>query len=127
MDATAADLATLQGHWQQVYLEADGVTNPPDAHSAPGGQLIIRGHNFSVHGANGEVLLHGAFELDATTNPKSITWIDAIGEDTGKRLPASYELTPDRFIFIAADEGAPRPLIFRTAPGQTLRAFRRPA
>ncbi|WP_217638751.1 hypothetical protein [Frateuria terrea] len=39
-------------------------------------------------------------------SPGAITWIDAIGPDAGKRLPASYRLEGDRFVFIAADEGA---------------------
>lgn len=70
-------------------------------------------------------MLEGVFELDASTSPKSITWIDAIGADAGKRLPASYRLELNSFIFIAADEGAPRPTVFRTRPGLTMRGFTR--
>lgn len=61
--------------------------------------------------------------LDASATPKAITWTDAIGADAGKQLPASYRLQGDRFEFIAADEGAPRPIRFRTGPGQTIRSF----
>ncbi|MFP3374189.1 TIGR03067 domain-containing protein, partial [Pseudomonas sp. SIMBA_068] len=71
----------------------------------------------------GEILLAGRFELDASTTPKSITWTDAIGEDAGKQLPASYRLDGDDFVFIAAHEGMPRPTVFSTGPGQTMRTF----
>ena len=65
------------------------------------------------------------FFLDSGTVPKSITWIDSMGDDAGKHLPASYRLDGDEFAFIAADEGMPRPTIFSTGPGQTMRTFLR--
>jgi len=68
-------------------------------------------------------LLEGSFFLDSTTRPKSITWVDAIGDDAGKHLPASYRLEGNTFVFIAADEGMPRPLSFKTSAGQTMRSF----
>lgn len=113
----------LQGTWEQVSFEEDGVLNPPDAHGAPGAKTSIIGNRFLVTTAEGEVLLEGTFELDAGTEPRSITWIDAIGPDAGKRLPASYILDDARFVFIAADEGAARPTEFRTTPGLTMRSF----
>ena len=119
------DLAALQGCWEQVYLEVDGVPNPPDDYTAPDTFLVIKGNSFSVRRNSGEVMLEGVFELDASTSPKSITWVDSTGPDAGKRLPASYQLERDRFTFIAADEGAPRPTIFRTGPGLTMRALAR--
>ncbi len=125
MDPSAADLAALQGRWEQVDLEVDGTPNPPDEYTAPGTLVTINGNNFTVRRADGEILLQGTFELDASTSPKSITWIDSVGPDTGKRLPASYELDRDNFTFIAADEGAPRPLLFRTTAGLTMRTFKR--
>ena len=122
-DLSTADLAMLHGTWEQVSMEEDGVFNPPDTHGAPGAKMTIIGNSFSVTLENGHVLLTGIFELDASTEPKSITWIDSIGPDAGKRLPASYILDGDRFVFIAADEGAPRPTEFRTMPGLTMRSF----
>ncbi len=124
-ELSSADLAELQGHWEQVYLEVDGVPNPPDENTASDALTVISGQTFSVRRPTGEVLLEGAFELNVTTSPKSITWVDSIGLDAGKRLPASYKLEGDCFTFIAADEGAPRPVFFRTEPGLTMRAFRR--
>lgn len=117
------DLAALQGMWEQVAFEENGVVDPPDTHGAPGALTIIQDHRFIVRTVEGDVLLEGMFELDASVTPKAMTWIDAVGADKGKRLPASYVLEGDRFIFIAGDEGAPRPTAFATGQGQTMRSF----
>lgn len=117
------DLALLQGVWAQTRLEADGVVNPPDDHGGPGALTTLAGKAFSVRTVEGRLLLEGAFDLDASTTPKSITWIDSIGEDKGKPLPAIYTLEDDRFEFIAGNEGASRPTEFHTAVGQTMRTF----
>lgn len=121
------DVQALQGAWEQTSLEDNGVLNPPDAHSAPGAITLITGDRFEVKTLSGEVLLEGQFFLDGTTAPKSITWVDSIGEDAGKHLPASYRLEGDTFVFIAADEGMPRPVSFKTGAGQTMRSFIRRA
>jgi len=117
------DIQALQGAWEQISLEDSGVLNPIDAHSAPGALTTISGDRFEVKTVSGEVLLAGRFFLDSSTVPKSITWVDALGDDAGKHLPASYRLEGDSFVFIAADEGMPRPIVFSTGPGQTMRTF----
>ena len=118
------DYHMLQGVWEQIALEDNGVPNPvDDAHSDPGALTTISGDQFEVRTVTGEVLLAGRFLLDSATHPKSITWIDSIGEDAGKQLPASYRLEKNEFVFIAADEGMPRPIVFSTGPGQTMRTF----
>lgn len=124
---TDPDLQALQGIWEQTALEDSGVLNPVDAHSAPGAITTIAGDRFEVTTVSGEVLLAGRFFLDSTTSPKRITWIDSMGDDAGKQLPASYRLEGDEFVFIAADEHMPRPSEFRTGPGQTMRTFIRRA
>ncbi|EZI27466.1 TIGR03067 domain-containing protein [Pseudomonas extremaustralis] len=121
------DVQALQGKWEQTSLEDSGVLNPVDAHSAPGAITTISGDRFEVKTVSGEVLLAGRFFLDSTAVPKRMTWVDAIGEDAGKLLPASYRLEGDVFVFIAADEGLPRPTVFSTGPGQTMRTFVRRA
>lgn len=73
------DRQALQGTWEQIALEDSGIANPPDEHSAPGALTTIEGDQFRVTTQEGEVLLQGCFTLDASTTPKSITWIDAIG------------------------------------------------
>ncbi|WP_321374458.1 TIGR03067 domain-containing protein [Pseudomonas extremaustralis] len=121
------DVQALQGKWEQTSLEDSGVLDPVDAHSAPGAITTINGDRFEVKTVSGEVLLAGRFFLDSTAVPKRMTWVDTIGEDAGKLLPASYRLEGDVFVFIAADEGMPRPTVFSTGPGQTMRTFVRRA
>ena len=124
--ASARDIAALQGTWRQVSLEVDGVANPPESY---GTDLVttFTGDQFVVHDGAGTVVLAGTFTLDATTVPKSINWIDSMGPDTGKVLPAIYVLDGDTFTFIASDEGAPRPTRFQTGAGETMRSFARRA
>ncbi len=117
------DLQALQGSWEQIDLEDSGVSNPPDEHGAPGALTTIEGNRFRVVTPDGSLLLAGSFTLDASTTPKSITWIDSMGADEGKQLPASYKLEGDHFVFIAADEGLDRPQEFRTQKGETMRTF----
>lgn len=122
-NASERDRALLQGAWVQVGIEENGVVDPPDIYSGAGVINRFDGDRFEVRAPDGAVLLHGTFTLDATTTPKSITWVDAIGEDAGQSLLASYRLDDDRFVFIAADPGMARPTRFRTSPGLTLRSF----
>ena len=117
------DLAALQGIWKQVAVEVDGVANPPDEFSTPGILTTITGMHFAVHAPGGTLLLEGDFTLDETAHPKRVTWIDSMGPDMGKPLPAIYDLNGDDFVFNAADEGAPFPATFRTMQRQTMRRF----
>ncbi|WP_213949712.1 TIGR03067 domain-containing protein [Luteibacter sp. dw_328] len=117
------DLERLQGTWTQSRFEENGVIDPPDVHGGNGAITTIEGNTFAVRLDDGELLLAGRFILDASTTPRSITWIDSMGDDAGKLLPASYELDGDSFVFIAGDEGMPRPVEFVTSPGLTLRGF----
>jgi len=120
---SSRDLASLQGLWEQVDLEADGISNPPDELSPPGATTIFDDNHFAVRKREREMQLEVTFTIDASATPKMITWTDSIGPDLGKQLPAIYKLEGDLFIFIAADEGAPRPAAFRTGPGQIMRTF----
>jgi uncharacterized protein (TIGR03067 family) len=123
-DCSERDLAALQGVWLQVAHEADGIHDPQDdEHGGAGTLTTFTGRHFAVHTVEGELVLEGHFTLDASVTPKAITWIDAIGTDAGKHLPASYVLEGDHFVFIAGNEGEPRPIVFRTVEGQTMRTF----
>jgi uncharacterized protein (TIGR03067 family) len=121
------DLQNLQGTWTQTRFEENGVINPPDIHGGNGAITTIEGDTFAVHLPDGKLLLAGRFIIDPTTTPRSITWIDSMGDDAGKQLPASYVLEGDSFVFIAGDEGMPRPVEFVTSPRLTLRGFVRHA
>ena len=120
--ADAAEVAKLQGAWRQVRLEADGIENPAEEFDA-GGTTVFSGTTFTVYNLDGSVVLEGSFSIDASTSPKAIDWIDSIGPDAGKALPASYELDGDTFVFIAGNEGSRRPTAFATKMGETMRSF----
>jgi uncharacterized protein (TIGR03067 family) len=116
-------LAALQGSWEQIGFEADGVSDTPDEFGAPGVITTFAEDRFAVRTAEGALLLEGRFELDSSQSPKSVNWIDAIGPDKGKNLPAIYKLEDSHLVFIAANEGAARPTVFHTSAGQTMRTF----
>jgi uncharacterized protein (TIGR03067 family) len=121
---TEKDLELLQGTWEQVGIEVDGVKNPSDEYSAAGTLTIFDRDEFSVISAEGNMLLKGKFRLDATTIPRQATWVDEIGPDAGKHLPGIYNLSGDNFVFVAAgEEASSKPTDFRTENGQTLRRF----
>jgi len=121
---TEKDLELLQGTWEQVGIEADGIANASDEYSAAGTLTIFDRDEFSVVSAEGNVLLKGKFRLDATTIPRQATWIDAMGPGKGKQLPGIYNLSGDNFVFVAAaDSQTAKPTDFRTETGQTMRRF----
>ncbi len=121
MTPSEVDLTALQGRWLQVAWEADGAVAPPDEYAGTITSFVDQ--RFEVRTPDGTLVLAGTFTLDASTSPKAITWTDSMGPDAGKQLPASYVLDGDHFVFIAGDEGAPRPTVFSTTPGQTMRTF----
>jgi uncharacterized protein (TIGR03067 family) len=110
---TLHDLELLQGQWEHVLLEVDGVESAADDLSPPGGLTSFASNLFTVHASDGALLLEGSFTLDASTDPKQVNWLDATGADAGKVLAAIYRLDGDHFVFVAADPGAPRPIEFR--------------
>jgi uncharacterized protein (TIGR03067 family) len=117
------DLEALQGGWEQIGLEIDGVVNPADELSPPGAITSFTDDRFGVCAADGGLLLEGSLDLNASADPKQVDWVDAIGPDAGRCLPAIYRLKGDHFVFVAADAGAPRPTAFRTGAGQVMRTF----
>ncbi len=122
-DPMAHDLEALQGVWRQVAFEENGEVGAADEFGDAGIRTTIRGRRFRVCTADGTCLLEGAFTLDATASPRAITWIDSMGPDAGRPLAAIYALHGDRFAFVAADAGMPRPARFAAGPGLTMRDF----
>jgi uncharacterized protein (TIGR03067 family) len=120
-DAVAEELRKLQGTWRQVAYERGGVKSPIDEEAGWSPRVTFTGDAFVVTLADGSVPIRGTFHLDPTRSPKTVDWMDSIGEDAGKVIPAIYELEGDRFTFCAASPGLPRPTEFRTGPGQVLR------
>jgi uncharacterized protein (TIGR03067 family) len=123
-DCIEGELERFQGTWKQIAYERDGVTEPLDEQ---GWDPIttFTGSEFVVTLADGSIPIKGTFRIDPTRNPKTVEWMDTIGEDAGQTLLAIYALEDDRLIFCAAYPGLERPREFRTRPGQVLRVFRR--
>lgn len=118
-----SDLDRLQGRWTQVAFEENGMADPPDSHGAPGAVMTVTGQRFHVAVPGGETLVEGRFTMDGSRRPGSIDWIDDMGGDAGKTIPAIYELGRDSFRFAAADPGMSRPEGFAGGQGITIRAF----
>jgi uncharacterized protein (TIGR03067 family) len=114
------DLEALQGTWKQIAFDVDGSLL---AYDAVGITCTFTGTRFVVHASLGEILLYGSFRLNPSADPKEVDWIDDCGPDAGKVLPAVYRLDGGRFVFVAADEGKPRPLNFEAGPGLSRRVF----
>ena len=117
------ELERLQGQWIQIAFEENGIPDPADTHGAPGAVMTVTGRRFHVAVPGAEALVEGSFKLDPAHYPKHIDWIDSIGDDAGKTIPAIYELKGDSFKFAAADPGMSRPDGFAGGHGITIRAF----
>lgn len=105
----------LAGTWRQVESRTDGADEF-------GGDILttFEGDRFVVHRENGEVLLHGTFVIHGDD---AIDWIDAIGPDAGRVLPARYSVDPRELLFVVGDPDRPHSLVRQ--PGQVLRRFTR--
>jgi uncharacterized protein (TIGR03067 family) len=121
-----ADLTKLQGTWQQVHYERDGVVQPVDEEQGWSPVTLIAGNRFSVTIADGSVLLEGTFSHLEAQDPKAIDWLDESGPYASDHpILAIYEVTATSFAFCAAYDGAARPSRFATGPGQVLRRMKR--
>lgn len=118
-----SDLQFFQGSWTQVAFEENGATNTPDTHGSPEAVMTIAGQTFHVAIPGEEPLVKGSFTMDQTTHPKRIDWIDSIGDDAGKLIPAIYEFERNGFRFAASDPDMARPEDYSGGQGITIRAF----
>jgi len=118
-----SDLLIFQGRWSQVAFEDNGTTDAPDTHGSPKAVMTISGQTFHVTVPGEEPLIEGTFTMDVSAHPKRIDWIDSIGDDAGKLIPAIYEFEENGFRFAAADPGMTRPEDFFGGQGITIRAF----
>lgn len=119
------DIEQLQGRWSQVTFQENGIVDAPDSHGAPEAVMTVAGQRFHVGIPGQATLVEGSFAMDASHDPKWIDWMDAIGDDAGKTIPAIYQLDGDHFRFAAADPGMPRPGDFNGGQGITIRSFAR--
>ena len=89
--AAAEEMTKLQGVWRQIAYERDGVIEPPDERGWEP-TTTFAGDTFVVTLADGSTPIRGTYKLDPTKSPKTVDWLDSIGEDAGKTLPGIYAL-----------------------------------
>ena len=119
-----SDLELLQGAWQQVIYEKDGMKEPLDEQGWEP-KTIISGDTFTVILADGSIPIKGTFKLDSSHTPKTVAFTDTFGEDAGKTFSGIYSLDGDKFSFCVSDSGQEHPKEFKTMPGHVLRISRR--
>jgi uncharacterized protein (TIGR03067 family) len=119
-----SDIERLQGTWQQVGYERDGIAEPLDEQGWKP-RTTFEGSTFTVTLADGSIYIKGTIALDSTRSPKSMDMTDTFGPEAGQTLLAIYSLEGDRFVFCAAYPGLDRPTEFRTRQGQVMRIMQR--
>ncbi|SMF15131.1 uncharacterized domain TIGR03067 protein [Alteromonadaceae bacterium Bs31] len=116
------DIKRLNGYWKHTYVNDSHQAFPPEDLGLNTITKFTDG-KFVVTKPDGQCVLAGVYKIDSTASPSAIDWTDTTGEDAGKTFLAIYKLTPDEFMFIAADEGLARPSSFLPQSGHTLRKF----
>src|SRR5262249_19752628 len=114
----------LQGVWQLVSAETDGVKAPEERIKDI--RVTITGSRHSVR-LGDRVLAHNVtFAIDPSASPKQVT--DTIGErpDAGKQNLGIYRVDGDMLTYCVEQVGKERPTAFESKPGSgyTLRVFR---
>jgi uncharacterized protein (TIGR03067 family) len=115
------DLLLLQGTWKQFAFEQNGVDDPPDDHGAPNSLTTIKGRRYSVHTAEGDLILEGSFELDAAARPGRLVWTDDDGPLHARSLECSYRVDHERFVCSSPRMRAPRARLISPTPGSARR------
>src|SRR4051812_7793803 len=89
LQSVADEIQKLQGKWQQIECEANGIKNPPEDYGDQPISIFAR-NTFVVTRVDGSIVIRGTFCLDPCQQPKAIDWADTFGADAGKTFPAIY-------------------------------------
>jgi uncharacterized protein (TIGR03067 family) len=116
------ELAKLQGQWQLVAVERDGLT-VPDEHFQ-GEIFLIQGERLTVVKA-GEVLVRATMTFDPTTSPPTFVQTIAEGPHRGQKFHGIYELDGDTLRSCGSSADRERPREFATRNGEKLFVSRR--
>ncbi|MEO8553097.1 MAG: TIGR03067 domain-containing protein [Kofleriaceae bacterium] len=111
-----SDRERLQGTWRQVEAQSDIADEHGVDEFGTDVLTTFEVDRFTVHRTDGTVLLHGTFVLHADN---ASDWIDAIGPDAGRVLPARYQLSERELVFVVGDPD--RPASLDRQPTQVLR------
>jgi uncharacterized protein (TIGR03067 family) len=112
-DLRADDAATLQGTWQIVTAELGGVRQSPEVAT----NIVLK-----ISDGTYEVMVNGhpdkgICKVDSSTSPKTMDITGTEGPNTGRTIPAIYELSGDKLTICYALRGAARPKEFKSNPG----------
>lgn len=121
------ELARLQGTWQLVSAESNGVKADEDR--VQQFRVTIEGSTHTVRFGERVLARKVPFTIDPTSTPKRTTDTLPEGPNKGKQILGIYLLEGDRLTSCVAPIGEGRPTEFSAAAGtgNTLRVFRRVA
>jgi uncharacterized protein (TIGR03067 family) len=108
-DASATDLARMQGDWMVVSMTTSGMKLADDE-----AQILFRtvaGDKYTVSRFS-KVVGQGVFKIDATKQPKTIDSAPAGQTDPAKTILGIYEFDGQHLKICNASPGKPRPVNF---------------
>ncbi len=108
-DPAKKELDSVQGVWQIVSMELDGIAFPEE--TAKSFKLTVKGDKASHSTPDGKSE-EATIKLDPSKKPKAIDLTPLSGEDKGKTYPGIYVLEGDTWK-ICASKGGTRPTEFR--------------
>ena len=111
-DPMDADLEKLQGTWNVIFLEVEGMTPAPAAYQ--GAQIVIEGDTFTSIAMGARY--GGKIEVESEASPKQFRMKFTDGPEIGNTNNGIYELDGDRWKICLAFTGGPAPTDFATSP-----------
>jgi RNA polymerase sigma factor (sigma-70 family) len=114
-EAARAEAERLQGTWNFVALEADGVAVPENA--LKGSRTVVQGNTIAIISPRGEVLSKATFHLDVASTPKALDLTFTEGPTKGATSPGIYDLDGDTWKICFSSSGKDRPRGFDTGAG----------
>ena len=107
------DLQKLQGEWNIVFLEVDGIAPAPNTFA--GAKITIEGDRFTTLGMGG--IFEGNLAVNSASSPKSLRMAFTAGPEKGNTNHGIYELEGDRLRLCLCVTGGAAPTEFATSPG----------
>ena len=113
-DPAVNELEKLQGTWNFVTLEVDGM-KLPEAMLKGSSNIVIKGDTFKT--ITGGVIYEANIRIDAAKNPKTIDFIFTDGPEKGKTSLGIYEVDGDDLKICLGLSRKYRPAQFATTQG----------
>jgi uncharacterized protein (TIGR03067 family) len=115
--AVKAELEKLQGAWQLVSVERDGMTVPEE--SIQGETFLLQRDRLTVF-KGGKVLVRSTMTFDPTTRPATFVQTIAEGPAKGQKFHGIYEVDGDTLRSCGSSIDRERPRHFVTRDGECL-------